>query len=409
MSGGLVLLMVGDELLDGRTRDTNSAWLIDRARAEGWRVDAVEVLGDDVQRLAAALLRHGETARAIVVTGGLGPTEDDLSREALAAALGVGLVLDEAVLSALRRRFEQRGRRMAPSNRRQAFRPTTSEVIENPVGTAVGLRDRVREATVLLLPGVPAELEAMFDDHVRPLLDPLLAGGALPARRLRTTQVAESVLATMVEEVLEDRADFALAYCVSTWGVDLLLRNPDPERLEQRVALLRGALGDRVYAEGDLSLPAAVVQECARTGRTLAVAESCTGGLVGAALTSVPGSSEAFLGGVVAYADAAKSSQLGVDPDLLRTYGAVSEEVARAMARGARERFGARLAVSTTGIAGPGGGTADKPVGTVCVGLATTEGEVSGTLRLGGDRELVRRWSVAAALDALRRGRIGRA
>jgi nicotinamide-nucleotide amidase len=408
MSGGLVLLMVGDELLDGRSQDTNSTWIIQRASAEGWRVDAVEVVPDEVEVIARALERHARTAAAIIVSGGLGPTDDDLSREALARALGVELQLDAQVLAHIESLFARRGRVMPPSNRRQAFRTPGARVLANPVGSAVGLQDACGQAVVVLLPGVPAELRAIFEESVLGHLAPLLAGSALPTRRLRTTQVAESTLVSLVEAALPDRQEFDLAYCVGRWGVDLLLRNQDRQRLDERTAALREALGDRVYAEGGVDLPSVVVGRYATDKRTIAVAESCTGGLVGAALTSVPGSSVAFRGGIVAYADEVKVAELGVDSVTIERNGAVSEEVALAMAQGARVRLGADWGVSTTGIAGPGGGTEEKPVGTVCLGLSGPEVEAAGTIRLGGDRELVRRWSVAAALDALRRRRIAR-
>lgn len=400
--------MVGDELLDGRSQDTNSTWIIGRARSEGWRVDAVEVIPDDVEAIAEAIRRHAANAAAILVSGGLGPTEDDLTREALALALGVELEFDAEIFDRIESLFRRRGRPMPPSNRRQALRTPCARVLANPVGSAVGLHEVCGTADVVLLPGVPAELRTIFDDSVRPLFAARLARTAPPARRLRTTQVAESALVTLVEDALEDRADFDLAYCVSTWGVDLLLRNHDQARLDRSTSALREALGDRVYAEGDPSLPAIVVSALAGQGRTVSVAESCTGGLVGAALTSVPGSSAVFAGGIVAYADRVKAEMLGVDPALLRAHGAVSEEVARAMASGIRARFRTDWGVSTTGIAGPSGGTPEKPVGTVCIGLSGPDTEAAGTIRLGGDRELVRRWSVAAALDAVRRGRIGR-
>jgi nicotinamide-nucleotide amidase len=227
--------------------------------------------------------------------------------------------------------------------------------------------------------------------------------------RIRTTQIAESALVELVEGAVPDLPDMDVAWCVSTWGVDLLIREGDAERLEEVVARVDAAAGRFVYGHDETGLPDAVIARAADAGETLAVAESCTGGLVGGALTSVPGSSEVFLGGVIAYANHIKESVLEVPRELLVAHGAVSEDVARAMASGVRRRFGADWSVATTGIAGPGGGTAEKPVGTVCVGLAGPDGGVSSTtIRLGGDRSLVRRWSVACALDGLRRGEFGR-
>jgi nicotinamide-nucleotide amidase len=262
---------------------------------------------------------------------------------------------------------------------------------------------------IALLPGVPAELRAMFDQELADRLRPRLAGSAPASLRLRTTQVAESALVERVRLADPDHADLDLAWCVGRWGVDLVLRGDDRRRLEERARALREALGDCVFAEGDVELPSVVLETCRARGHRVAVAESCTAGLVGGALTSAPGSSEIFAGGVIAYDDRIKELELGVDPDLLLRHGAVSPEVASAMADGARERFGCDRAVSTTGIAGPGGGSDGKPVGTVCIALSTGNGPARArTIRLGGDRELVRRWTVAVALDTLRRDDVER-
>lgn len=409
MSGGLALLMIGDELLDGRSRDTNSEWIIAQTREAGWRIDCIEVVADDVELIAEAIRRHAGTAAAMLVSGGLGPTQDDLTREGLARALGVGLEFDAEVFAHIGELFRRRGRPLPESNRRQALRPAGSKVIANPVGSAPGLFAEIEGTPIALLPGVPGELKALFETAVRAHFARFLDGTASRARRLRTTQVAESTLVDLVSEALPDAGTLDLAYCVSTWGVDLLLRDEDPARLDQRIGALKARLGPAVYGEGDLSLPAAVLAELGRSAATVAVAESCTGGLVGAALTSVPGSSTVFLGGVLAYSNEVKESQLQVPPQLLRAHGAVSEEVAAAMAAGVKERMGADWAVSTTGVAGPGGGTPEKPVGTVCIGLCGPDRVATArTIRLGGDRDLIRRWSVAAALDALRRGTVQR-
>jgi len=406
---GFVLLMVGDELLDGRSRDTNSDWILDRAATAGWRIDAIEVLHDDIEHIATAIVRHAGRAAAILVSGGLGPTSDDLTREGLARALDAELVFDEEILEHIEALFTARGRVMSPSNRRQAFRTPASRVIANPVGSAVGLLEELDGTAIALLPGVPAELKAMFDATVHGQFAPLLADGAPFARRVRTTQIAESTLVDLVHAKVSGADALDFAWCVSAWGVDLLVRGEDRERLDATARGLREAIGEYAFGEGETTLPAAVIATRAAAGETIAVAESCTGGLVGAALTSVPGSSEVFVGGIIAYSNEAKEEALAVPRELLVAHGAVSEEVALAMALGVRDRLGADWGVSTTGIAGPGGGTEEKSVGTVCVGLAGPDGvKAAVTIRLGGDRDLVRRWSVAAALDALRRGQIRR-
>ena len=403
-SDDLVLLAVGDELLDGRTTETNSHWLIRRATARRWKVERVEVVGDEVDAIAAALHRWTGVVGAVVVTGGLGPTPDDRTRDALARVAGEPLEEDPAQLARIRELFEQRGRTMSPSNRRQAERCVSSEVIDNPVGTAPGLWHEIAGTAVVLLPGVPAELHRMFVERVEPRLATRLSAAVPHQVRLRTTQIAESVLADRVRAALGDDDDVDLAWCVAEHGVDLVVRDPRETRAHEVASRLRDALGDRVFEQGERDLPEVTLAALRARGETVAVAESCTGGLLGAALTSVPGSSDVFLGGVMAYADRIKSEALGVDVDLLARHGAVSEEVARAMAEGARVRFGADRALATTGIAGPGGGTEEKPVGTVWIALAAADATHARRLRLGGDRGLVRRWTVAAGLDALRRG-----
>jgi len=407
LSGGLVLLMVGDELLDGRTRDTNSEWIIDRTREAGWHIAQIEVIADDVDLIASAISRHSERATAILVSGGLGPTCDDLTRDGLALAMGAELEFDTQVFAHIEALFVARGRPMSGSNRRQAMRPSAARVIDNPVGTAPGLLAEVAATPVALLPGVPTELKAMFEATLMGQFAPLLDGSAVPMRRLRTTGIAESTLADMVEDALSGDGQLDLAYCVSTWGVDILLRDPDPARLQHLAAVLHSSLDDLVFGERDSSLPGAVLEHLRALGQTVAVAESCTGGLLGAALTSVPGSSEIVLGGVIAYPNALKESLLDVPAGLLEAHGAVSEEIARAMARGVCARTGADWGISTTGVAGPGGGTKEKPVGMVCVGLCGPGLDATArSLRLSSGRDSVRRWSVATALDALRRGRL---
>jgi nicotinamide-nucleotide amidase len=400
----LALVAVGDELLDGRVRDTNSSWLIERAMRRGWRVERVEVVPDDVDTIASSLFRMAGVVGAIVVTGGLGPTPDDLTRDALAKVSGEALELDPIALSHIEALFASRGRVMSPSNRRQAERCPSSTLIDNPVGTAPGLRHVVDGTEIVLLPGVPAELKAMWRNSVEARLAAVLVTQSMRTHRLRTTQVAESTLADRVSAALVGCAPVELAYCVAAHGVDVLFRHHDEAQLETVSARVREALGDRVFSEGEEELAEVAVRVLASRNQTVAVAESCTGGMVGAALTDVPGSSRIFAGGVVAYDNAVKEEHLGVPSDLLLEQGAVSEDVARSMAEGVRERFSTDWGLATTGIAGPDGGTHEKPVGTVWVALAGAGGTTVRHLRFGGERALVRRWTVAACLDGLRVG-----
>lgn len=404
----VVILSVGDELLEGLVRDTNSHWLVDALTVGGWSVARVEVVGDEVAAITEALRRGLATAPMVVVGGGLGPTSDDRTRDALAALVSEALELDEGILAHIEQRFRGRGRPMPESNRRQALRPPSSVVLPNSVGTAPGLWQEVDGGAVVLLPGVPAELRRLWQDEVESRLRRHLSPRPARHGRFRATGVGESRVAQRVDERLEaagfrDGEGFQLAFYVAGFGVDVVVRSRDDAIFDRVCDEVRRALGAELFAEGATDLPETVLSQLRERKQTLAVAESCTGGMLGAALTDVPGCSDVFRGGVMAYADQVKTEALGVDGGLLAEHGAVSEEAAAAMARGARERMGAAWGLSTTGIAGPGGGTGDKPVGTVCLGVAGPDGTTTGRVRLGGTREMVRRWTVARALDQLRR------
>lgn len=404
----VVILSVGDELLEGLVRDTNSGWLVDRLTERGWEIARVEVVGDAVLAIEDALRRGLATAPVVIVGGGLGPTSDDRTRDALAALCGEELIFDPRILASIEARFARRGRPMPESNRRQAHRPSTSTVLANPVGTAPGLWQEVDGGVVVLLPGVPSELRRLFHDEVEQRLRSVLPPNPVLHARLRTSGVGESNVAQRVDEALSaaglrDGEGFDLAFYVAAFGVDVVVRARRSEVFERVRSAIREALGARLFGEGEEDLPAVVLEGLRHRGETVAVAESCTGGLVGAALTAVPGSSDAFRGGVLAYADELKRGLLAVEPSTLERHGAVSEEVAMAMAEGVRARAGSQWGLSTTGIAGPGGGSADKPVGTVWIGVAGPDGCRSEHLRLGGTREMVRRWTVARVLDRLRR------
>lgn len=407
-AASVVILSVGDELLEGLVRDTNSHWLVDALTEGGWSVARVEVVGDEVAAIVEALRRGLATASMVVVGGGLGPTSDDRTRDALAALVGETLEFDSEILAHIEERFGRRGRPMPESNRRQALRPPSSVVLPNPVGTAPGLWQQVDGGALVLLPGVPAELRHLWNHEVEPRLRRHLAPRPARHRRFRATGVGESRVAQRVEEELaaaglRDGESFQLAFYVAGFGVDVVVRSRNDVVFDRVCARVRAALGPELFAEGSTDLPETILSRLRDRQQTLAVAESCTGGMVGAALTDVPGSSDVFRGGVLAYANEVKEEALGVDAETLAAHGAVSEEVAAAMARGARQRMGADWGLSTTGIAGPGGGTDEKPVGTVCLGVAGPDGETTRRVQLGGTRAMIRRWTVARVLDQLRR------
>jgi nicotinamide-nucleotide amidase len=409
------LVTVGTELLLGHTLDSNAADIARALATEGARVVRKTSVGDQQPAIRDAVAGALERTGYVILTGGLGPTSDDVTKPAVAELFGAPLELDEAYLAALERRWaELRPRRpIPPSNRGQAEIPRGAEILPNPLGTAPGLWLEGPPGVAVLLPGVPHEMRRLLEQEVVPRLRARVArGGALRvirSRTLRTTGITESGLQTVVGPLEPQLAPAVVAFLPQGIGVDLRLTAwnlPAPEAdaaLARAADVLRPALGAHYYGEEDIDLAAVVLASLSAQGLTLAVAESCTGGLIGGRLTAVPGASEAFLGGVVCYADASKVRDLAVPEELLRAHGAVSEAVVRAMVDGAMQRFGAGAGVAVTGVAGPGGGTPEKPVGTVWLAARAGAAERAVQLRLPGGRYEVRRRAAQAALDLLRR------
>ncbi|MEN8375832.1 MAG: competence/damage-inducible protein A [Gemmatimonadota bacterium] len=400
----VALVSIGDELLNGTSVNTNAAWLGRILASEGARVTRSVTVGDDPAGIVKAVQREAAESDAVICTGGLGPTEDDRTRNALARVVGRELRQDDSVVAWLRRRFESRGREMPASNLRQALFPEGAVVLANRLGSAPGFLAEGDDAVVVALPGPPAEMRAMSEEALLPLLRDRWAGRLAPVahRVLRTTGVAESELADRLEEFGVQQG-VALAYLPSTRGVDLHLRATDEPALEETAARVSAAVGENVYAEGGSDLVEVVAMALRERGWRLATAESCTGGLLAQRITAFAGSSDYFLGGLIAYSNEAKTALADVPAGVLEAHGAVSAEVAEALASGARARFGAEAGVGITGVAGPGGGTRDKPVGTVYVAARTPEADGVRVLRLVGDRAAIRERAAQAALDLLRR------
>ena len=405
-TGRVLVLVVGDEIVNGSVRDRNGVRVAAAVSARGGSIVRIESVGDDLDSIARAV-RDGVKLGAVIVTGGLGPTRDDVTREGVAAALGVPLVVDDGWTerAAARHPIVRR----LPGMERQSRIPEGARAVDNPAGTALGFLAETREGGwVLVLPGVPSEIAAMLGGEAGNILDDRLPGGVGPVVRAAIAGVPESVVAARVDEVAELRG-LRLASYPHRGTVDLLVR-PSPGQegdaatlaLEAAVRGLRRRFGVDLYEVGDRGLPETVVDELRSRGMTLSVAESCTGGGLGAAVTSVPGSSDVFWGGAIVYANAAKQRLLGVPEPLLEREGAVSEAVALAMARGMRDRAETSWGVSITGVAGPSGGTPEKPVGTVWM-AAVGEREAVRRYHLPGGRAEVRDRSVTAALDLLRR------
>lgn len=407
------IVTIGDELLLGFTIDTNAAHLARELAALGVRIVRRTTCGDDADSIAAAVREAIERTGAVITTGGLGPTADDMTKPAIASIFGRGMVLDADILAALEERWRKRfGHELPVSNRQQAMVPDGCTILPNRHGSAPGIwLEDAQQRWVVMLPGVPREMRGMLADTVIPhLRDRLPVDGAvIRARTLRTANIAESALADKLGELARGVNGLSLAYLPGHEGVDLRLTSytlPAAETdatLAEAAQLVREKVGRFIYGQDDDDLAALMLNECAARGATLAVAESCTGGMLGMRLTAIPGSSRVVQGGTIAYANAVKVRELGVSPRDLDDHGAVSEPVARAMATGARLRFGTNIGIGITGIAGPDGGTPEKPVGTVWVAV-DLDGEVHAVRAiLPGDRSEIRYRAAQLALDRLRR------
>jgi len=412
------IIGVGTELLLGQIVNTNAAWIGQRLADVGWDCLRHTVVGDNEERIAVATRGALGRADAVILTGGLGPTQDDVTREAVAAVAGVRLVRRPEIEQWLRDRFSRVGSiRMAEMNLKQADVPDGGRVIDNPVGTAPGLIVEVGGKPIYAVPGVPREMERMLERAVLPDLSMRAGEGrAIVSRTLRTAGLGESLLAERLTPLWDSFAagGVTMAYLASAGEVRIRLtavgatRDQALDDIAPVEAAIRAELGDLIYGLDDETLEAKIGRLLVSAKRTLGCAESLTGGLLGGRVTTVPGSSEYYLGGVITYATDAKAAVLGVDRSLLAEHGPVSEAVAGAMAEGVRRLLGASVGLATTGVAGPteqGG----QPVGTLCLGVADADGTVTRRVRAPGDRAQVRAWAATSALDLLRRRLEGKA
>jgi len=408
---GAELLCVGTELLLGNILNSNARWLAERLAALGVPHYRQEVVGDNRERVIAAVRGASQRARVLITSGGLGPTPDDLTTEAIAAAFETPLEERPEVWELIQARLAGRGRPVAASNRRQAWLPRGAEVLPNPTGTAPGIIwSPVEGFTVLTFPGVPAELKAMWLATAEPWLRQAgVADGVFASRLLRFWGVSESALAEQVSDLLAQANPTVAPYAgLGEVKLRMTARAKDGATAAALLAPLEVELrrrsGHSCYGIDDDSLASVVLEKLRQRGETLAVAESCSGGGLGAALAAVPGASDVFQGGVIAYANAVKQGLLGVDPQVLERWGAVSDPVAEAMAQGARRVTGSDWALAITGVAGPGGGSDSKPVGLVHIAVAGPDSCRSEAVRFGSSRP--RAWiqalSVGEALNRLR-------
>ena len=403
------IIAVGSELLTPEKTDTNSLWLTKKLNDIGVEVMLKTIVGDDERRLEETIRDAVKRSDIVITTGGLGPTEDDVTRQVSARAAGREMVYHDHLEANLRERFRSWGREMPEINKRQAFVIDGAEILPNPNGSAVGMLLMLDGKFLVVLPGPPRELQPMFDTFVLPKLKEKAGEVIVRRRHLRVAGMGESALDEAIAPIYTDypAVQTSILFNKSEVEVHLAARSDSEAEAEtvlnEIVARIDEKLGVAVFAHKGETMEEVIGVLLTKLGATVSVAESCTGGLIGTRLTEVPGSSAYFLEGAVTYSNEAKIRTLGVDAETLRTKGAVSPETAEQMARGMRVRAGTDFAVSVTGIAGPGGGSEGKPVGTVFIGYADDSGVRSLKIVLPGDRYLIRWRSSQAALDFLRR------
>jgi len=403
------IIAVGSELLTPLRQDTNSLYLTDKLNSLGIEVRFKTIVGDDRPRLADAFSTALKRSGLIILTGGLGPTEDDLTREAVSEALGRPLREIPEIRRQIETRYKRLNREMPPNNLRQAMAPEGADWLENPNGTAPGIWIEQAETTILLLPGPPWELQAMFDSVCMSRLARFAGHERIRTRVYKIVGLPESEVDGRIAPLYLPYQNPTTTILSTLGSIEVHLRARGPGEQEADALLdelgdkIELALGDHVFSTRGENLEEVVAMYLIMKQQTLAAAESCTGGLLSERLTSVPGSSNFFLGGVVCYSNELKTKLAGVPPIMIEQYGAVSREVAQALAEGIRIRTGTSIGIGITGIAGPGGGTPEKPVGVVFVALADVRGTLIRKFQFPGDRQRIRFWAAQMALEMVRR------
>lgn len=408
------ILSIGTELTRGELVNTNATWLSEELTKLGFEVTEHATVDDDLDRIVTVINRFSDAHQIVIATGGLGPTSDDLTTAAAARAAGVPLIRNEGVVDGIRRKFEAFGRVMPESNAKQGDFPEGARVLPNAVGTAPGFAMTLARARMFFVPGVPREMKHIFAESILPEIGPL-AERRTHQVHIRTFGMTESGVSQAVSHLEKQHEGLTLGYRAHFPEIEVKVhvRGKSAADAEERANAIasevRGILGDAVFGGKDDSFAAVVGAVLRDKGKTLAVAESCTGGQVGEMLTRVPGASDYLLLDAVVYSNSAKETVLGVSPELLRAYGAVSSETAAAMAEGVLRVARADIAVSITGVAGPGGGTEDKPVGTVWFGVARKgEPTITRHRKLPWGRDRVQTLSAYIALELVRRAVLGR-
>ena len=411
---GTEIITVGTELLLGQIIDTNASWIAQRLAEAGIDLYYKTTVGDNAGRIEAALRQALSRADVLITTGGLGPTEDDLTRDVVAAVLGRPLHLDSDVLARIEQRFAHRKIPMSENNRKQAMVPEGAEVLHNPNGTAPGLFLREGGRCVACMPGVPAEMKPMLTGQVIPQIREVFGiRSRIVSRVLKMCGISESKVDQAIGDYFREMRNPTIGILAHAGEIHVRLtcKGEDPAEITRMLDALEGKvrlrLGALVFGRDEEKIEALVGQLLRARGATLAVAESCTGGLIASRLTDVAGSSDYFERGMVTYSTAAKQHLLGVPRELIGNSGVVSLDVVRVMADGVRRRSGTTFGLATTGIAGPSGGTSERPVGLVCVALAWEGGDIAREYRFHGGRELIKYRAAQMALEMLRRHLLG--
>ena len=395
------LITIGNELLSGFTTDTNSAWIGQSVLEVGAEITWHVTIGDQYNHITAALDQVPEDIKVVLVTGGLGPTHDDITQKTLFKYFDVQPVFDEDYWNILNARMVKRARVMPEINKNQAIRPNKGSVIPNNSGSARGLHLNNDRMNVFAMPGVHREMKDMMSNTIIPWIHNKTKS-KIYVRTLRTTGAMESVLAEKLVDVTDDTRPVTVAFLPQFTGVDIRLTCPKKNPLIEIEEKIRDRVDKYIYATGIVNLEETVGDMLVKCGYTISTAESCTGGLLGHRFTNVPGSSTYYLGGVVSYSDDMKMKTLGVQENTLQEFGAVSKQTATEMAQGVRDLFGSDLAIAVTGIAGPGGGTAEKPVGLVYITLVHNDTVWAKEFKFFTDRKLNKQLSSQVALNMVR-------
>ncbi len=407
--GRISIITIGNELISGQRVDTNSVWLSLRLLQSGFDVAEKIAVGDDVADITECIGFAAAKSDIILITGGLGPTDDDLTREAVARFCEVGLEFKQELFERIRDYFSRRGIEMAARNSSQAYLPATAECLPNCCGTAPGFKIKKENTLIYAMPGVPSEMKAMFEVEIMPQLQAFITGGVVVCRKLKCIGIGESSLAEKIGDIMLRGRNPLVNCTVSNSVITLyIIAKASAKELADDIAQaaeaqLRRLIGEYVFGCGEVELADVIAGQLLRSRQSLATAESCTGGLIAKMLTDVPGSSGFFAYGWVTYSNDAKISQLGVSADTLQKQGAVCEDVVRQMAIGAMERAKADYAIAVSGIAGPTGGTNEKPIGLVYIAVCSKDKCIVEKRNYPNGRDVFRTRTATAALDLLRR------